>query len=65
MFIASIFFILFIISLLKILIKIEKKAKIKIYNYINNSFLIAKALKKIIKVAKIQKIFTKIETWAI
>lgn len=63
MFITSIFFILFIALLFKILIKKEKKVEINIYSYIKNSFLIVNVLKKVINITKILKKFAKIEAW--
>lgn len=61
MFIALIFSILFIILLFQILIKEEKKDRIKICGYIDNKFLIVKVSKKLTIIAKFQEIFAKIK----
>lgn len=61
MFVAPIFFILFITPLFQILTKKVKKAEIKICGYVNDGFLIARAIKKINTITKIQEIFVKIE----
>lgn len=59
-FIALILFMLFTNLLFKILIKKEKKTRVKIRSYIEDGFLIAKVLKKVISIIKIQEIFAKI-----
>lgn len=55
------FFILFTTLSFKIFIK--KKIKIEICNYINNSLLTAKTLKKATNTIKISRIFAKIKIW--
>lgn len=57
---APIFFMLFIAPLFKILTKEEKKARIKIRSFVDNSFLTAKTFKEVTSTAKIQDTFAQI-----
>ncbi len=61
---APILFMLFTAPLFKILTKKEKKAGLSICGYVDDGLLTSRAQDEVLSTAKIQTVFTKIESWA-